>query len=69
VDRLKAPASGSEDFSFMMEQVPGAYINLGNGVNSASIHNPLYNFDDDAIPFGAAMFARVVERELRRDVG
>jgi amidohydrolase len=69
VDRMKAPASGSEDFSFMMEQVPGAYINLGNGVNSATIHNPLYNFDDDAIPFGAAMFARVVERELRRDVG
>ena len=69
VDRRKAPASGSEDFSFMMEQVPGAYINLGNGVTSASIHNPLYNFDDDAIPFGAAMFARVVERELRRDVG
>jgi amidohydrolase len=69
VDRMKAPASGSEDFSFMMEQVPGAYINLGNGVNSATIHNPLYNFDDEAIPYGAAMFARVVERELRRDVG
>ena len=69
IDRRKPPASGSEDFSFMMEQVPGAYINLGNGVNSASIHNPLYNFDDEALPFGAAMFARVVERELRRDVG
>jgi amidohydrolase len=69
VDRRKPPASGSEDFSFMMEQVPGAYINLGNGVNSASIHNPLYDFDDAALPLGAAMFARVVERELRRDVG
>jgi amidohydrolase len=69
VDRRKPPASGSEDFSFMMEQVPGAYINLGNGANSAPVHNSLYNFDDDAIPFGAAMFARVVERELRRDAG
>jgi amidohydrolase len=68
VDRQKAPASGSEDFSFMMEQAPGAYINLGNGLDSAAIHNPLYDFDDEAIPFGAAMFARVVERELRRDV-
>jgi amidohydrolase len=64
VDRRKPPTSGSEDFSFMIEQVPGAYINLGNGEASAPIHNPQYNFDDDVIPFGAAMFARVVEREL-----
>jgi amidohydrolase len=69
VDRFKKPASGSEDFSFMMEQVPGAYINLGNGEASAAVHNPHYNFEDAAIPYGAALFARVVERELRRDVG
>jgi amidohydrolase len=63
VDRDKCPASGSEDFSFMMERVPGGYINLGNG-DSAAIHNSRYNFNDAAIPFGAAVFARVVEREL-----
>jgi amidohydrolase len=64
VDRNKRPASGSEDFSFMMEQVPGAYINLGNGEASAAIHNRHYNYDDASLPLGAAMFARVVERQL-----
>ena len=40
VDRNKPPANASEDFSFMMEKVPGAYINLGNGEDSAPLHNP-----------------------------
>lgn len=69
VDRRQAPASASEDFSFMLEQVPGAYINLGNGEASAPVHNPHYNFNDDAIPFGAAVFARIVERKLVREPG
>lgn len=56
------PASmGSEDFSFMMEKVPGSYILMGNGPG-ASVHNPAYMFNDDAIPYGAAYYARVVER-------
>ena len=66
VDRNKPPAVASEDFSFMMEQVPGAYINLGNGEESAPVHNPGYNFNDEAIPYGVALFARLVERQLRR---
>jgi amidohydrolase len=66
VDRNKPPAVASEDFSFMMEQVPGAYINLGNGEGSAPVHNPAYDFNDEAIPYGVALFARLVERELRR---
>jgi amidohydrolase len=66
VDRNKPPAVASEDFSFMMEQVPGAYINLGNGEGSRPVHNPGYDFNDEAIPYGVALFARLVERELRR---
>lgn len=69
VDRHKPPVSGSEDFSFMLEKVPGAYINLGNGEASAPLHNHLYNFNDEATPFGAAVYARIVERKLVRDPG
>jgi len=63
VDRAKPPGMGSEDFSFMMERVPGAYMQLGNGP-TAQLHNPLYDFNDAAIPYGAALFAALVERRL-----
>jgi len=53
----------------MLEKVPGAYINLGNGVESAAVHNDRYDFNDEAIPYGAAMFARLVERTLVREPG
>jgi hippurate hydrolase len=66
VERDKPPAMASEDFSFMMEKVPGAYINLGNGEDSAPVHNPAYNFNDAAIPYGVALYARVVERKLTK---
>ncbi len=65
LDRNKPAGMGSEDFAFMMEQVPGAYINLGNG-ESAALHNQHYNFNDEATPFGSALFAGVVERKLKR---
>jgi hippurate hydrolase len=60
---------GSEDFSFMLEKVPGAYINIGNGdtVGSNPVHNPSYNFNDDALPLGSALFATLIERKLPRD--
>jgi hippurate hydrolase len=60
---------GSEDFSFMLEQVPGAYINIGNGdtVGSNPVHNPSYNFNDEALPLGSALFATLIERKLPRD--
>ncbi|GGC29201.1 hydrolase [Siccirubricoccus deserti] len=64
VARDKPPGMGSEDFSFMMEKVPGAYIHIGNG-EGAMPHNPRYQFNDAAIPYGAALYARVVERGLR----
>jgi hippurate hydrolase len=65
VNRTQAPAPASEDFAFMLEQVPGAYINLGNG-DCAPVHNHHYNFNDEAIPFGSALFSRLVERQLPR---
>ena len=68
VNRQQPPAQASEDFAFMLEKVPGAYINLGNG-DSASVHNHLYNFNDEAIPFGSALYARLVERQLPRGTG
>ena len=69
IDRTKAPASASEDFAFMLEKVPGAYINLGNGEASAPVHNDRYDFNDEAIPYGAAMFARLIERSLVAEPG
>ncbi|MDN3565366.1 M20 aminoacylase family protein [Paeniroseomonas aquatica] len=65
ITRTNQPGMGSEDFSFMMQQVPGAYLHVGNG-DSASVHNQHYNFNDEAIPYGAALLARVIERELPR---
>jgi hippurate hydrolase len=65
VNRARPPGMGSEDFSFMMERVPGAYIQLGNGP-SAELHHPAYDFNDAATPYGAALFAALVERKLLR---
>jgi amidohydrolase len=62
VDRAYPPSMGSEDFSFMLERVPGAYIQIGNG-DGFSPHHPHYAFNDDAIPFGAALYATIVECE------
>ncbi len=59
----KPPVMGSEDFSFMLEQVPGAYLNVGNG-SGFSPHHPGYAFNDAAIPFGAGLYARLVELGL-----
>jgi amidohydrolase len=69
VNRRRSRVLGSEDFSFMLEARPGAYINIGNGTegsNAAPLHNPRYDFNDAALPFGAAAFAALVERKLAR---
>ena len=55
------PIMGGEDFSFMLNEVPGAMINVGNGP-SAGLHHPEYNFNDEVAPVGASFFARLVER-------
>ena len=57
------PMMGGEDFSYMLEARPGAYIFVGNG-DTAMVHHPAYNFDDDAIPFGSSWFAGMVEARM-----
>jgi len=64
VYRSGKPGTGSEDFSFMAEVVPGCYLNLGNGRDSHPLHNHDYDFDDQALVYGASFFARLVERTL-----
>ena len=54
---------GAEDFSYLLEHRPGAYLFIGNG-ESAGLHHPAYDFNDDTAPYGASFFARVVERAL-----
>ena len=56
----------SEDFSFMLEKVPGCYFNIGNGAGESAceVHNPSYDFNDGALTLGASAFARIVETRL-----
>ncbi|WP_424986024.1 M20 aminoacylase family protein [Microbulbifer sp. S227A] len=54
---------GGEDFAFMLEERPGAYILVGNG-ESAPVHHPEYNFNDDTIPAGCSWWAEIVERRM-----
>ena len=63
VDRSTPPIMAGEDFSYMLEERPGAYIMLGNG-EGASVHHPQYDFNDEAIPAGCSWFAEVVERRM-----
>ena len=66
VDQDVAPVMGAEDFSFMLNARPGAFIFMGNG-DSAGLHHPAYDFDDEAIPVGASYWARLVETALPGD--
>lgn len=52
---------GAEDFSYMLQARPGAYLFLGQG-ESAGLHHPKYDFNDEIAPIGASFFARLVER-------
>ncbi len=54
---------GGEDFAFMLEERPGAYILVGNG-DTAMVHHPEYNFNDDAIPAGCSWWAEIVEQRM-----
>ncbi len=62
VDDAK-PEMGAEDFAYMLNARPGAYLFVGNG-NTAGLHHPAYDFDDTGAPVGASFFARLVERAL-----
>ena len=63
VDAEVAPLMWAQDFSFMLEARPGAFIYVGNG-DSAGIHHPAYDFNDEVIPFGTSYWVRLVETAL-----
>jgi amidohydrolase len=63
VDGAMEPSMGSEDFSFMLLERPGAFIFIGNG-DTASVHNAKYDFNDAALPVGMSYWARLVEMAM-----
>jgi hippurate hydrolase len=63
VDRNVLPLMGAEDFSYMLEERPGAYIFMGNG-DTAGVHHPAYDFNDAAIPYGVSYLAKVAETAM-----
>jgi len=71
VNRDMTPTMASEDFAYMLQAVPGAYIQIGNGdgEGACEVHNPAYDFNDAALPLGASLFVRLVERRLDRLTG
>jgi hippurate hydrolase len=66
VDDQFAPVMGSEDFAFMLEARPGAMIFIGNG-STASLHNPTYDFNDEALSLGVSWFVAVAQAALPRE--
>jgi len=63
VDTTVPPTMGSEDFSYMLEERPGAFINIGNG-ESAGLHHPAYEFNDEVIPVGVTYWANLIETAM-----
>jgi amidohydrolase len=64
VDTRPAPMMAAEDFAFMLQQRPGAYVWAGNGADSPNVHNPKYDFCDDLIPYGATYWVELVRDYL-----
>ena len=66
VDRNRSLIMGSEDFSYMLEECPGAYIRIGNGAGEGScqVHNPAYDFIDDILSLGPSFWSRLGARKL-----
>ncbi len=63
--KSKSVSMGSDDFCFYLDEVPGAYIFIGNGTGSACLHHSAYDFNDDALAVGASFYARLVEANGR----
>jgi hippurate hydrolase len=63
VDAAAPPVMGGEDFSFMLNARPGAFIFVGNG-DTAKLHHPKYDFNDELIPVGCSYWARLVETAM-----
>jgi hippurate hydrolase len=64
VDRHLEPSMGAEDFSFMLQARPGAYLRLGQGSDNSFLHNSRYDFNDDVLPLGSALHASLVEQGM-----
>jgi metal-dependent amidase/aminoacylase/carboxypeptidase family protein len=65
VKRNMDPSMGAEDFSFMLRAKPGAYLRLGQGgEGSCFLHNSHYDFNDEVLPLGSALYASLVEQSL-----
>jgi hippurate hydrolase len=67
VQRDLTPSMGAEDFAFMLQVKPGAYFRLGQGdaaCGGGFLHSPRYDFNDEVLPLGAAMFCALAERAL-----
>ena len=68
--RKRPPVMGAEDFSYMLERRPGAFVKLGqkgpDGKGGVPVHHPKYDFNDDAAPYGVGFFSALVEQELPR---
>jgi hippurate hydrolase len=66
-----APAATSEDFAFMLREVPGAYVWLGQGsvTHAAPLHDPRYDFNDEVLSTGATLLAALAERRLPAAAG
>jgi hippurate hydrolase len=60
----REPMTGSEDFARFLDHVPGCFVFLGNGEDSAPLHNPNYDFNDDGLIHGANFHASIVRRRL-----
>lgn len=67
VQRTMPPSMGAEDFAFMLQQRPGAYIWLGNGQagEGHGLHNPHYDFNDEILPLGASYWVALVQAQLK----
>jgi len=63
IDRATTPMMGAEDFSYMLESRPGAFIFIGQG-DSAGLHHPEYDFNDDIIPYGCSYWVSLAETAL-----
>ncbi|MEY3003101.1 MAG: hypothetical protein RLZZ491_277 [Pseudomonadota bacterium] len=59
----RPPRMGAEDFSYMLQARPGAFVHIGNG-DTPKVHHPEYDFNDAAIPYGCSFFAELVERRM-----
>jgi amidohydrolase len=73
VERAMDPSMGAEDFSFMLQVKPGAYLRLGQGLDSGTggcyLHNSRYDFNDDILPLGAALHASLIEHGMPLKAG